>query len=200
MKKIKIWTSCTKTVTPIDESQIPNFKEWVWYQGFRKSSTPFRRDGHEAFDFSAYLNTEGNCIVGLPEGTIVRAVRGGTVTQANLNDFRYSSFVNIEHGARNNGTWSGSVHVTPLVEDGQKVEIEQPIAKLYYQRAESGGAEQLIHLHFALTNYYSLNNVSVDPEKILFNRRLPRFKDYPDRVIIIQKGLDREVFLHPERL
>jgi hypothetical protein len=55
--KISSWkefTTFSPVLTPIDESQLPNFAEWVYWNGFRLGNA-----WHPSFDFALYRQRDG---------------------------------------------------------------------------------------------------------------------------------------------
>ena len=206
-RKIKIWAPDLDLVSPIDEIQITEFKEWVQYNGFR---TPQR--GHGGFDFASYLTKDGACYLGLPPETVVRAVMGGIVAGVRKSNFAYSNEIIIDHGKQGDGVYSVYCHILPIVKEGQIVKTSQPIAKLFHQKKEGSSTEQLIHLHFGMANSfesipidgrYTLEGAKqkyIDPIKILFpDTELPAWQNYRDISILSQKTLDEKVRF-PERM
>jgi hypothetical protein len=205
-EKISVWTPELDLVRPIDSLEIPNFLRWVNYKGFRNPVSD-----HYAFDFSAYLNHDGKCVIGLPDKTIVRAVKDGVVAQIlDYKNFRYATNILLSHGEDNDGVYSDYHHIIPWVEQGDIVRKGQAIGALYHQKAEMNRPEQKIHLHFELTNGFStlssrdrynpdkVKERYVDPALILFSGNdLAKWKDYKDCAIKSRQSLDDVVF-HPE--
>ena len=168
------WTPNLDIVLPIDGSDIRGFKEWVNWSGWKGYS-----EHHTAYDFAAYLNDEGNCVLGLHQDTPVRAVADGVVRQIS-NGFggEYACFMNIEHGSKGSGMFSAYHHVAPLVKDGQEVRKGEVIATLHKDEGDEEG--KLVHLHFELANGWNHGSRikrAVNPE--LIYSKLANYKAEP---------------------
>ncbi len=160
-KDTKIWTPDLDITLPINGSDIPNFREWVNWNGWKGYSP-----AHEAFDFAAYIDKDSRCILGLPEETPVRAIADGfarfvsnklleSVGYKLPEGWGYGTTIEIEHGKKGSGRYSIYHHVIPQVDIGQVVGKGDVIATLH---KDSGNEEgRLVHLHFGLTNGW--NNV-----------------------------------------
>jgi FkbH-like protein len=156
------WELGMDALTPVDETSIPGFKQWIVWNG-PAGHFLFGNDD-ASFDWAVYLNGEGNVVFGLPSQTKIRAVADGVVVQVYRHSGPYGCFINIEHGKKFSGIFSSYIHVVPFVEYGQEVKKGQEIATLY--KDLSGGEGRLIHLHFSVTNgWKSKNRLLVDPEK-----------------------------------
>lgn len=206
-ENVGIWTPDMDLITPIDESQIPGFEEWVHYNGFRNP----RRE-HTGFDFASYLDTNDTCILGLPAETVVRAVRDGVVLVATQTGWPYADHVAVSHGEPGDGFNSEYHHVIPLVENQDIVEKGQPLGTLFHQKREGSRPEQLIHLHFEMANAFDTLSVRdrythkgvkrryVNPAGTLFpSRDLPPWGDYRQGAIKSQATLS-DMHYFPERL
>ena len=75
-KGTKIWATHLDIVLPVDGTDIPHFREWVNWSGWKGYSPD-----HTAYDFAAYLSEDGRVVLGLPKETPVRAVADGFVRQ-----------------------------------------------------------------------------------------------------------------------
>lgn len=159
-KDLEIWAPNLNIIMPILPSDIPDFKAWINWSGFEGYSK-----NHVAFDFGAFINANGNCVLGLPEKTPIRAVADGTIAQISCGlagrGVRYACFINIEHGEDGSGMFSGYHHVVPLVKAGIKVKKGDVIANLYKDPGNEIG--KLVHLHFELTNGWNVKNRKVNP-------------------------------------
>lgn len=152
------WTHNLDIVSPIDTSRIRGFARWVNWSGWKGYDQE-----HTAYDFAAYMDTKERCVLGLPKGTLVRAIADGIVNNENDEESYYNS-VYVYHGA-NRGLASCYVHVVPLKEDSTRVKKGEPIAILYADRGTLRG--ELVHLHFELFEYDG-NDADrfVNPEEI----------------------------------
>jgi hypothetical protein len=126
----KIWTPDLDVVLPVNGSDIPNFREWVNWSGWKGYEV-----GHEAYDFAAYLTQDGKVILGLLKETPIRAIADGIIRQISNglagSGVPYACFINIEHGRNGSGLFTRYDHVDPVVEDGQEVKKGDVIATLY---------------------------------------------------------------------
>jgi hypothetical protein len=161
----KIWRPNTGIITPIDETQIPDFLQWIMYNGFRSGwdDEGLELDGvtdrlHLAYDFSAYLTTDGEIRLGLPiNKPLVRAVDTGRVAQVYTNHrYPYFNEITIAHDGCEDGEISGLcgrgsyyLHVKPLVEPGDMVEKGQQIAEVCY---DPNPEFPYPHIHCSLRN------------------------------------------------
>ena len=201
-KKIKFWTPGLDVVSPIDESQLPQFAKWVQYNCFRNPDKY-----HEGFDFAAFLDSKGICYLGLPSELEVRAIIEGVVTEViKRSDFLYNNQVTIQHEGESDRMYSGYCHIAPIVKKGDVVEAGQPIGRLVHQRLD-GRSLHLIHLHLGLVNIEDYTCKDIDgytvegrkkiyhnPVQILFpNQRLPSWKQYRDTAIVTQETLDDKI-------
>ena len=155
-----VWVPNLDIALPINSTDIPAFKKWVEWNGIHR--------GHEGYDFAAYIDEKGECVLGLPSETKVRAVADGIVScvvYPHTYGRPYSSNVYIDHGKMDMGMQSFYVHVLPLVEYGQSVKKGDVIGTLY---SDPPGAEwgQLVHLHFALFNGGRIRPRLVNPSEI----------------------------------
>lgn len=161
-KNTKIWKPNLNIVLPICGRDIPDFKEWVNWNGYSES--------HRGFDFTAYINNN-KCVLGLPSITLVRAVADGIVRQVSqglAEGDGYATFINIEHGKKDSGMFSSYHHIDPLVEYGQPVKKGDRIATLYKDSGYKKG--RLVHLHFELTHGWDVKNrCDVNPADIYNN-------------------------------
>lgn len=156
-KDTKEWSPSLDTVLPIDGSGIPNFKAWVNWNGFqldRKTG-----EGHDGFDFAAYITTDNRIVLGLPEDTKIRAVADGVVTQVLDIYGGYATMVNIEHGANDSGMLSRYSHVRPTVETGASVKKGDVIGELY--KDHDGEEGRLVHLHLSLISGWGTRGTSI---------------------------------------
>jgi len=159
----KIWTPNLDIVLPIDDSDIPNFKEWVNWSGWKGYE-----DGHEAYDFAVYLTQDGKVVLGLPKETPVRAIGDGVVRQISNglagSGVPYACFMNIEHGRNGSGLFTAYHHVDPVVEDGQEVKKGDVVATLYKDAGNEEG--KLVHLHFRMRHGWNVRDRKCNPESI----------------------------------
>ncbi len=157
-----IWTPDLDMDLPINYADIPNFYKWISWNKYSQD--------HRGFDFASYLSVDGKCVLGLPTETPIRTVANGIVMQISrgFGGGGYGTFINIEHGNKNSGLYSGYHHVKPLVKDGQPVKKGEIIATLY---KDSGNEEgRLVHLHFVLSNGWSVEDrINVHPSDIFLN-------------------------------
>ncbi|MBI4918622.1 M23 family metallopeptidase [archaeon] len=152
VKKTDVWTPDLDLVLPINGDQIPGFSRLVNWSGWKGYE-----DDHLAHDFAAYIDSSGNCVLGLPEQTEVRAVADGVVIQVSqglCEGDGYATFINIEHGPKGGEKFSSYHHVNPLVKYDQSVQKGEVIATLH---KDSGTIEgRLVHLHFELVNGWNV--------------------------------------------
>ncbi|MBT6069084.1 M23 family metallopeptidase [Candidatus Peregrinibacteria bacterium] len=135
------WSSESDVSPPIRGEDLPDFEGWVNFNGFSSR--------HPAYDYAAYLTDGGKCcVLGLPEGTPVRAVADGTVYQVILDAPPYMRIINIEHGEVGTGVISSYGHVVPSVSYRQKVTRGDVIGTLYKDPGNKRG--RLVHLHFRM--------------------------------------------------
>ena len=137
---------------PVYGEDIPGFVKWVNWNGYR--------NGHEAFDFAAYMNDKGQCVLGLPAKTPVRAIADGMVTLFSRGEEHlygaaidsYLGRVHILHQL-NDEFWFyiGYVHIVPDVKLFERVKKGEPIGTLY--KDPEGDIGRLVHLHFTIYKY-----------------------------------------------
>ncbi len=156
------WKSSLDIVMPIYGSDIPNFGQWINWSGWKGYS-----EDHDAVDYACYLDKTGDCILGLPAETPVRAVADGRVCQISnlLGGGDYQRMINIEHASEGSGLFSGYHHVVPVIKNNQEVKKGDVIGTLY--KDESNEERKLVHLHFKLRNGWNFGNRrqrSVNPE------------------------------------
>lgn len=120
---------------PIPIGQIPDFQQWINWNGFGRG-----KQGHKGFDFAAFYNGS-KAILGLPPIEI-QAILPGTVEETFAMGYQGRIGINHEKG----GNWLGAhyVHIIPHVQKGQYVERGQTIGTLY------SGEQGLTHLHLTL--------------------------------------------------
>ena len=159
----QIWTSNPDIVLPIDGSDIPNFREWVNWSGW-KGYSPH----HTAYDFAAYLSEDGKVVLGLPKETPVRAIADGVVRQISNGlagrGVPYACFMNIEHGRNGSGLFTAYHHIDPVVEDGQEVKKGDVVATLYKDAGNEKG--KLVHLHFEMRHGWNIKDRKCNPESV----------------------------------
>ncbi len=164
----KEWSPNMDIVTPVDETSIPGFEKWIVWNN--AASHLMQGEGEAAFDWAAYLNKDGEVILGLPVETRIRAIADGLVVQVFSGLGRregYATLINIEHGKKGNGLYSSYGHVVPLVKPGERVKKGDIIAKLY--KDPGGAAGRLVHLHFTLSNGWEVKDrILVDPERTIY--------------------------------
>jgi len=170
-KKTRIWTSDLDIVLPIDGRDVPEFSQWVNWSGWKGYS-----QYHTAYDFAAYLDNNGNCVLGLPKETPVRAISDGLVAQVSTGlageGVPYATFINVEHAEEQSGLFSAYHHVYPLVSYGQKVKKGDVIATLHKDEGEN--ERNLVHLHFEMSNGWNIRDRNVNPEDIYPLIRTPK--------------------------
>src|SRR3989338_6236557 len=96
----KVWMPTLDIVPPIYSSDIPNFREWVNWSGWKGYE-----ESHMAFDFACYFDVDGNIVLGLHSQTPVRAIADGRIYQISnlLGGDDYQRMVNIEHASNGSG-------------------------------------------------------------------------------------------------
>ena len=148
---------------PINSEDIPNFKEWINWNGFSHK--------HKGFDFAAYIERGGDCMLGLLEKTPVRAIDEGIVRKIGSNQegikHAYYMDIIIEHFFPY--LISGYTHVVPCIKERQEVRKGDVIATLYKDPGKFAG--RLVHLHFYLTRAFAYideenSKYLIDPQKI----------------------------------
>lgn len=173
--RIRNWSSDLDLLSPIDESSIPRFKKWLFFNGFHEKQ-------HQGFDYADYIDKNGRPVLGLPTETTVRAISDGLVAWIGLAVWcdlikdEYFREVQICHGQidlKNRDAISIYLHVCPLVRKGQRVSKGQPIATLYHDGKDMK-SERLVHLHFGLldalgTSEKYFGHPPIDPQRVLFN-------------------------------
>jgi len=153
------WTPNLDIVAPIYGSDIKGFSRWVKWNGFSEN--------HKAYDFAAYIDEDGRCVLGLPSETPIRSIADGVVRQISQGLAReagYATFINIEHAREGSSLFSCYCHVDPLVINRQPVKKGDTIATLYKDTGDEAG--RLVHLHFELANAWSVRLREADPAMI----------------------------------
>ncbi|NTV23474.1 MAG: M23 family metallopeptidase [Nanoarchaeota archaeon] len=145
------WSANLDVEMPIRERDIPGFEKWINWNSYNPN---LDRDGemiHNGYDFAAYYNSQGECVLGLPAETVVRAIADGVASistcahpEEQVRDF-YRTMI-LKHNDA--GLASGYAHIIPLVEEGQIVKKGDPILKLYKSPGSEWG--RIVHLHFYL--------------------------------------------------
>ncbi len=169
----RLWTPDLDIILPVDGSDIPYFKDWVNWSGWKGYD-----DDHKAYDFSAYLTHDDKVVLGLPKKTPVRAVADGIVKQISdglAEGVPYACFLNLEHGREGSGLFTQYHHIVPVVEEGQRVKKGDIIATLYKDPGDEEG--QLVHLHFQMWHGWNTGNRMCNPEDIYPSIR--KNKAYP---------------------
>lgn len=189
------WATNVDVVTPIDESSLPGFQQWVSWNSVA-SHIILQGQNASGFDWAAYLNDRNEVIFGLPETTQVRAIADGYVAQVSKSYGPYAAFINIEHGESGSGVFSSYHHVVPIVEGGKRVKKGDVIATLYKDPGKQEG--KLVHLHFGISNGWNEKNRRlVDPEQTIYSDvvflhakpagfpifQVAEFEDQPNQVI-----------------
>ncbi len=114
-----------------------------------------------AFDFGAYLHSDGSLVLGLPEQTPVRAVADGVVKYVTRGEWgAYSGNVTVEHGADDSGMRSKYHHVIPAIREGARVQKGDVLATLHKDRGNTEG--KLVHLHFALLDGWGTHGTAIN--------------------------------------
>lgn len=154
------WEPWLDVNLPIDGTEIPDFKEWVNWNGFQLNRTALK--GHNGYDFAAYLNVENKVIFGLAPDTKIRAVADGIVTEIlndpALVDGGYGVQITIEHGVEDSGMFSHYLHVKPQIDYGAEVKKGDVIATLY--KDPDGDEGRLVHLHLGLVSGWGTRGTS----------------------------------------
>lgn len=159
-----IWAKLD-SVLPIDGFELGGFKAWVNWNGSEGT-----RDHRitKAFDFAAYLTNDGRCILGLPEGTRVRAVADGIVRQVRrgtlTDDDGYIEHISIEHCYDGSGIFSAYGHVISAVKPGRLVRKGEVIGNLYKDLSTKTG--RLVHLHLQFMKGWNSPDRFVDPASV----------------------------------
>ncbi len=155
------WEPGLDVTLPIDGADLPDFKAWINWNGFhldRKTG-----EGHDGYDFAAYLTTDNRVVFGLPPETKIRAVADGRVAQVldtpEAVGGGYGVMITLEHGAHDSGMFSQYVHVKPLIEHGVAVKKGDVIAELY--KDPDGEEGRLVHLHTTLVSGWGTRGTSV---------------------------------------
>ena len=173
-RNVKLWKPTLDITSPIDTSQITGFVKWVNWNGFKQS--------HEGYDFAAYINTRGECILGLPRGTLVRAVADGRIVYELGDDDHFDSSIDVYHRGR--CLASTYTHIVPLKPVDSFVRKGEVIARVHADLGTEKG--RLVHLHFALENWTGIECLScTDPTSI--------FPGLNDLVAQPQESLDFRV-------
>lgn len=142
------WEPGLDTALPIKGEDIPGFRQWIAFNDFHLDPrNPL--EGHDGFDFAAYLDEEGKVILGLPAETKIRAVADGRLSGIGYPD-SYAGTVRLEHGEDNSGMFSEYVHVVSDLERGSRVKKGDVIGTLY--KDPDGEEGRLVHLHLSLIN------------------------------------------------
>lgn len=139
-------------ILPINPEDIPNFKGWVNWNDFQS-------DKHPGFDFATYFTQENSVVLGLPQGTPVRAICDGIIRfDSDIINAAYFGEVIIEHGDLR----SIYYHIVPSIKSGD-VKRGQIIGNLFADEGDLEG--RLVHLHFSIRN----NKGEVINPKVLFS-------------------------------
>jgi len=181
--------------SPINSRDIPNFKKWVLYSGYKPEVD------HLALDFATYIGRDGRCYIGLPSNTQVRAIRSGEVVGLTIpREIPYYHSITILHDDVSSPVESLYAHTTPLPEilPGIKVKKGQVIGTLAHQTSYRGTEfENLIHLHLELKQ----SGKKINPLEILFpdNSWVP-FEPFRDTAIINQPRFDEFAARNPHEI
>jgi murein DD-endopeptidase MepM/ murein hydrolase activator NlpD len=143
---------------PISGGDLPHFKAWVnGYGFFFGRDNP---DGHDGFDFGAYVRTDGVVVVGLPETTPVRAVADGVVNEIYGRNVwgGYACSIRLEHGSDEHNRSSGYTHVVPTVSERMAVQKGDVIGTLHKDPGQDTG--RLVHLHLSLIDGFQGDGVA----------------------------------------
>ncbi|VVB57637.1 Peptidase family M23 [uncultured archaeon] len=148
-------------VSPISGSLIPNFHQWIQWNGFNLKY-------HTGFDYAAYIDRTCGRVLGLPPNTEVRAIADGEARVFHPN-YGYGTQITIQHthlSVSGDGLMSSYVHVKPVFSGFSKeVKAGEVIATLH----KDAGAERgrLVHLHFELVaNWDYYKKEIADPASI----------------------------------
>lgn len=162
----EIWAPDFDIVLPINGLDIPDFREWINWGGW-KGYSPY----HNAYDFAAYLTEDGGVVLGLPKETPVRSVADGIVRQVSCGLAEtgspyagYACFMNIEHGSEESGLFSSYHHIDPIAQNEQEVKKGDIVATLHKDIGNEVG--RLVHLHFELTHGWNVRDRKCNPESI----------------------------------
>lgn len=207
-RETRRWEAGLDVVTPVNEADLPGFAQWIAWNGAASHLLHQRDYQSAAFDWAAYLNTNGEAVLGLPAGTPVRAIASGRVIKAFKRSFGngYHGLVEIEHGEPGSGFSSFYVHVDPSVKPGDEVDKGALIGRLF---GETDGST-LVHLHSELANalpagispyvykgtggyWREDDRYWVDPETTIYSD-IPFLRATPQRVSSFRlPGIEREV-------
>lgn len=159
-----------KLELPILGEDIPEFSKWVAWNKFSANyhkGVPYGIPWHDGFDFAAYTDKKGDCILGLQETTPIRAIDDGIVRKASpwYVGGTYTMDMLIEHST---SLVSGYNHVVAKVKVGSNVRKGDVIATLYKDEGAEEG--RLVHLHFYLAKLDYLDGERfrhlIDPERV----------------------------------
>lgn len=162
--RTKLWKPTLDIVPPIDTFQIPGFVRWINWNGYKEC--------HEGYDFAAYINTRGECVLGLPKDILIRAVAPGHVVYEIGEESHYDSSIDIYHDRGFiRHLASTYTHVVPLKPNGSSVKKGEVIARIHADPGTERG--RLVHLHFTLENWMGTEDFTeTDPTSIF-----PRLND-----------------------
>ncbi len=170
IERVPIWSPGMNIELPVRGEDIKYFKEWVNWNCYSNE--------HDGFDFAAYINSKGKCVLGLPAETPIRAIADGAVMQVSqglTEGDGYGTWITIEHGKESYRV-SQYHHVNPLVDWDQHVKKGDVIATLHKDNGSSEG--RLVHLHLCLYDWpENIKRRGIDPEQIF--PEVARLKAYP---------------------
>ena len=159
----RIWAPNLEMILPIDPEELQEFMAWINWNGYRDQIPGW----HVGYDFAAYLSCEEVPILGLPEGTTVRAVADGMIKQVweyykRTFGNNYYTTITIGHAKNGGGLISRYTHVTPSVHAGQWVEAGEKIGEVCRPHRKIR-RNCPVHLHLGL---YNADYMAVDPAQI----------------------------------
>ncbi len=150
------WEPDLDTALAIDGRDIEGFREWINWNDADIDRTGVRvtRGYHQGLDLAAYLNTEGEIVLGLPPNAPVRAVADGRIDTIATEDAGYNGWIRIEHGKL--GSAMDSIYRHVVAREGLKGHTEVKkgdiIGTLYIDEPREGNSGRLVHLHLEMLN------------------------------------------------
>jgi murein DD-endopeptidase MepM/ murein hydrolase activator NlpD len=113
------WEPDLETGLPVDGRDLPNFRAWINWNDADIDKTGQRKKYHQGVDFAAYITNDNKIMLGLPEGTPVRAIADGRIGPNTVGGGGYHAMVELEHGKINHKLLSKYKHVVPVKFSGQ---------------------------------------------------------------------------------
>ena len=145
------WQSISNIIEfsePIKPRSIPHFSQWIRWNGYAED--------HHGLDISAYVNSFGEGVLGLPPRTPVYSLLDGIVISIERMKVmeevvdpydHYQDTIIVAHGhhERKPSLLGIYGHVSPTVKEGDCVKKGQKIGKLYADLSNFD-AGRLVHL------------------------------------------------------